>query len=146
LNHGFLFVGKEGTITFIFKHFPLIRKYKDNGDLISEQYIKNEMFKEKESYNKDMNSKRPDTMAAYIEITHYADSLEGKLYLFDDVSPRIWIREIDENGQINKTYWGDVGDIFSESAFKVRREKGRLKFYVLQSSPEAKVLIFGEKH
>lgn len=142
LNAGFLFVGTNGAITFVFKHLPIIRRYRTTGEFTSEQFLKNDMFIEKEKYNREMNSKRPDTAAAYIEIVHHADVMDDVLYLYDYVPPRMWIRAVDDKGRIGATYWAIVGEKYSETEFKVRRENGRIKFYVLQSSPEARVEIF----
>jgi len=145
LNNTRLFPGKEKTISVVFKHLPIIRKYRETGELISERRLEYEMSKEKERYNKEMNANRPNTGGAYIEIVHQADMTENGLFLYDYVPPRIWIRQADEDGAVKATYWAHVGDKYSETAFKVRRENGAFRFYVLESSPEAKVQIFGIK-
>ncbi len=115
--------------------------------MIAEYRIETEVFNEKEKYNRRLHSYRPEDKVAYIKVVHCAEIMDNTLFLVDFIPPRLWIREVDENGKIVKTYWANVGEEnFVVTSILPVKYKNLIKFFVPQSVKEAKIYIFTPKN
>jgi hypothetical protein len=146
MNDSLLFIDKEGEIITLFCFLPIVRRYSAKGTLLGEYRLETDMFKIKEKFNKESNSKRPSGGPAfYYPIVHCADFLDDRIYILTYVPPRIWIWEIDKRGNIFKTYWAFIESEFIWSDILVKKDDRRMNFYILQRGPEAKVCVFAPK-
>jgi hypothetical protein len=146
LNRAFLFLNKKGEVLVVFMYFPIVRRYSQKGSLIAEHYIKTEMMEEKEKHNKKLYSYRPQERVAYIQAVHCAKIHGDHLFILDYVPPRIYIMEMNEAGQLENTYWAKVVDKYLAFSLLPDKENDRMKFYVLQKNPEARINIFLPKN
>lgn len=143
LNESFLFINKKDEILQVFARFPIIRKYSRQGQLIAEHRLEGEIFNEKEKYNRKIHSYRPGGRAAYTRVFKCGEIMDNSLFLVDFIPPRLWIREVDDNGKIVKTYWAYVSEeVFVAKAIMPVKDKNQIKFFIPNSVGDAKIYIF----
>jgi hypothetical protein len=146
LNRTFLSLNRKGELLVVFEFFPIVRKYSQKGILVAEYHIETEMMAEKEKYNKELYSYRPQERVSYIQVIHRAEEFGNHLFMLDYVPPRIYIMEMNEEGKLENTYWANVGEKYFAFDILPKKEKNRMMFYVLQRNPEAKINIFALKN
>jgi len=146
LNRTFLSLNQKGELLVSFEFFPIVRKYSQKGTLDAEYHIETEMMAEKEKYNKELYSYRPQERVSYIQAIHCAEEFGDHLFMMDYVPPRIYIMEMNEEGKLENTYWANVGEKYLAFDIMPKKDKNRMMFYVLQRNPEAKINIFTTKN
>jgi hypothetical protein len=144
LNDAVLLLDRAGFLRLLFRHLPILRTYRRSGELVDTTTIVDGTFREREKANLENYLERPDSRPEYVKIFRQADICDGRLYLFDFIPPRIWIRRVDPAGLVETIYWDCVGDDFSEAGFKVRRKRDGVKFYLLREKPEPSIVVYAE--
>jgi len=147
LNQGGLALSRSGEILFAFKFFPIIRKYSQNGDILAEFEIQNEIMKAKGKINLEGYELRlKNEEVAWTPAIHTIKTYKNKIYIMNH-SPRLEILEIDNEGEIKSTFWLNVAskEGFSVADFLVLDKDNQIQFYILQRNPEPKVLVLGIK-
>lgn len=142
LNAVTLDLNKKGELLMAFRHFPIVRKYSDKGELLAEYQI--DHFKWKE-YGKE-NRKGVSRQGGYFNtIKRIKGSYEG-FYLLN-VVPRIEILEFDKNGKLIMDYWHlGFSYLSATEDFIVQKRRNENIFYILQQRSEGnKVCIYGQK-
>jgi hypothetical protein len=146
LNRAFISLNSKGEILVAFEFFPIVRKYSQKGTLVGEFHIETEMMVEKEKYNNELYSLRPQESASFIQAVYRAREFGGHLFMLDFVPPRIYIMEMDEEGKLENTYFAIVGEKYFAVDILPKKEKNRMIFYILQRNPEAKANLFAPKN
>jgi len=136
LNSRRLALNSRGELWVAFTYFPLVRKYSQNGKLVSEFKIKNLIMEAKEKYNFKKigrgiasNAQRVGYMEVIVDIEAYGD----KIYLLSH-HPRLEITEIHENGKLGITYWKEFQEVYKTKDFVVQESEGKLQFIILHSN------------
>jgi hypothetical protein len=150
-NDSRVFLSQTKTeIIALFEHYALIRRYTPEGKLIKEMTIESPIFRELEKYNYKRAYTNPSPQVVRLpRITAGVKAIGNKIYVLSHL-PRLEIIELDLEGRILRTYYSEsLRDVVNLTGFDARIEAegntsvGRLVFYVLQSSDEAKLHIFG---
>jgi len=146
LNQANLALTKDGEILLAFRFFPIIRKYSQSGDLLAEFKIKNEILKAKEKINLEGHELRQKEKVAYTSAILAIKTFREKIYILY-TTPRLEILEINNEGEIEATYWANVNreEGFSVGDFIVLDQNDQIRFYVLQRIPQARIIVFGKK-
>ena len=146
LNNASLALSRNGEILLAFRFFPIIRKYSLKGDLLAEFKIKNEILKAKEKINLEGHKLRQREKVAYTSAINAIKTFRDKIYILY-TTPRLEILEINNEGEIEATYWTNVNreEGFSVGDFIVLDQNDQIRFYVLQRIPQARVIVFGKK-
>ena len=146
LNMASLALTRNGEILLAFRFFPIIQKYSLNGDLLAEFKIKNEILKAKEKINLEGHKLRQKEKVAYTSAIIAMETFRDKIFILYTM-PRLEILEINNEGEIEATYWANVNreNGFSVGGFTVLEQDRKLRFYIAQRIPQAKVIVFGKK-
>lgn len=135
-SQAYLVAGQDKVIV-AFKHYPLIRIYAENGDLIREVNIDIKLLKELEKYNYDEKFTNP--APGIINLTRIIagiQTMEDRIFILLHL-PIIEIIEIDYSGNLINTYYSNqIKDIVDYKGFVLKGEKDDLKFFIITSSPE----------
>lgn len=145
-SDGNIFINKNKEIVIVFRFFPIIRRYSKAGALLAEYHIKTQAFDEKEKFNiKSIDdAQRQKKNPACYQVVSSAEISGDHLFISDFDTQRYWIREINEKGNILRTFWAHVAEGFADMDIFPREENGQMTFYVLRrgSSPWPGVSIF----
>lgn len=146
LNNASLALTRNEEILLAFKFFPIIRKYSLKGELLAEFKIKNEILTAKDKINLEGHKLRQKEKVAYTSVIMAMKTFRDKIYIFY-TTPRLEILEINNEGEIEATYWANINreDGFSAGDFTVLHQNDQIRFYVLQRIPQPRVIVFGEK-
>jgi len=137
LNSRTLALNSKGELYVAFTYFPLVRKYSSDGELLAEFRIENLITEAKENFNLKRIGEgiaNPIRRFGYMEVTVDIEIFKDKIYLMSDY-PRLEILVMDETGKVTSTYWKDYQEIYEACDFLVQEIGGKVKFYVLFSSP-----------
>jgi len=137
LNSRTLALNSKGELYVAFTYFPLVRKYSSDGELLAEFRIENLITEAKENFNLKRIGEgiaNPIRRFGYMEVTVDIEVFKDKIYLMSDY-PRLEILVMGEDGMITSTYWKEYQEVYEASDFLVQEIGGKVKFYVLHSSP-----------
>ncbi len=147
LNSRTLAVDSQGELWVAFTYFPVVRKYSNQGDLISEFKINNLIMKAKEQYNLKKIGRgiaRSSQRVGYMEVIEDIEAYKDKIYLLSHY-PRLEITELKQNGETGKTYWKEFLEVYKTKGFVIQEKEGEIRFMVLRSDhPNYSVDVFKE--
>jgi hypothetical protein len=136
-------------IITVFEHYPLVRRYSPDGNLIKEFRININILNRLEKYNYKKQFTNPSAQVIRLpRLIAGVKVIGNRIYILAHL-PRLEIIEVDMDGNIRDYYYSEaLKDVLNLSGFEVSRrtEKeagGGILFYVIQSSEEAKLYIFG---
>ena len=125
-----------------FQHFPIVRKYSLEGDLISEFKIDHEGMAKLEKTNlENYKAYLIQTSGRGIRLHPIIIGIrasQNRFYLLH-IDQNIEILEYDTNGYLTTTYWCQRPEGYSASDFIVREERDILSFYLLQITPNNRI-------
>jgi hypothetical protein len=136
--------GDELLLAFVF--FPIIRKYSQEGNLLTEKHIDYGPWREKEANN---IAAYKDSLASAINPSFYAvmnaiRNWKRRLFILS-LLPERTILELDAALRVKSVYLDANRSDYFAVDFIVSEDEGGLKFYVLQVMPENVVDVFGYK-
>ena len=145
-NAGVLALTDQHDIVFGFQFLPMLRKYSQQGNLLSEHKIHYSRLVENEKKNRrafaasDADMHPPSLSYILNDLRIW----QGRIFVLN-CSPYVEILELDEKGFVKSTYQSrEQPDYFSMS-FLVREIDRRLNFLVLQRLPDNVIDIYGRK-
>jgi hypothetical protein len=140
-------LNQRGELIVAFVYFPLILKYSQSGELLEEWKMDLEDMKDTEAHNMKHLSGSTDT-AGFRSIICSLRISGSVIYLLRSY-PRMQILEIDEKSKKINIYWFGSSTEFRVSDFFIHEwhdnKKFGKEFFVVQKSPESKILVFRPK-
>jgi hypothetical protein len=120
--------------------FDYLRKYSKDGKLLLETKLKHKYVNEKSKIN--MKSKFIKGVRSFYETITNIYSTKNAIYVLITY-PRIEILEFDNNFQLRKVFWAEIGpqDLIRDF-FVLEESNGQLLFYILRCFPEEKIEVF----
>lgn len=136
----------KSEIYAAFVHFPIVRKYNLEGDLIAEFKISNASMEERAKYNLKQSKKQEK--GEKVGVSHVIESIRVAndcIYLMR-CDPTLEIFQIDFFGKVKKIYYtGNTVKDYYALDFEVISKEKELLFFVLQIGPDNIVNVFKTK-
>jgi hypothetical protein len=143
LNHVKLALNRYGELFAAFEHFPVVRKYSTDGELLIEFRIEHKAIETQEEINQERISSQKRGVG-YVIIISAIKASRDRIYILHTV-PRIKILEFSNNGKQKSIYWYVRPYEYPVRDFLVRNRGKEKLFYFLQTSPENKIEVFSPK-
>ncbi len=144
-NQALLATDKEGKLLVAFAHWPIIRKYSEEGELEAEYRIEDKIMKDNENFNLKQQKPKPKGQPTR------SKPVINSFYLMDDnfyllrAYPQIEILEFANNAEQKAVYKYYPEDKYLSTDFLIVNRVNKKFFYVLQRNPENRVDVFGIK-
>jgi hypothetical protein len=144
-NQANIEINAKGELYVAFRFLPIVRKYSQKGNLLSELRIDHEIMKEFEKFNLNNQSLiAKKERAKWKPVINMIRASENGFYIFHNF-PRIEILEFNSDGNQIAHYWKEYFPYLAHY-FIAHNDGNNKLFYVLQIYPEAKIDVFGPKH
>jgi hypothetical protein len=133
-----VFLSLSGSeIIAAFQHYPIVRRYSQNGILINEFRMNSKILNELEKYNdkKDFTNPRPRVLNLPV-LVEGISVLGDRLFILLGL-PRLEILEYGLDGKPRNTYYSDIPkEIIRMWRLIVTEEEDGLRFYVSTTTYE----------
>lgn len=144
-NYAQISINQKGELFVAFRFYPIVRKYSQKGELLAEFKIDHKLLKKLEKDNlKNQAILAKRKRASYKPVTHSLRASDDGFYIFHNY-PRIEILEFDNNGRKRTHYWNTQNFPYLVSSFIVLNKGSEKLFYIVQTYPNCKVDVFGQK-
>jgi len=146
LNFVYLEKNARNEIFAVYRYFPIIRKYSQEGELLFEHSLNNAAMRKIAQINMDRNrSSKAELKRRYILNVIATRMFKDHLFLFcQSMNP--FILEYDDQGKQTAIYRiNRDGQYIAKDLIVMEDEDGRKIFHLLQVFPESKVDIYSER-
>jgi len=139
-----LSMNNKNEIFLTWWFFPIVRRYSERGELLSEYKIEHKIMQEDGKKNYEVLSKTSDSSPRLDIITTNIRAKDDGFYLLR-YYPRIELLEVGLDGEIKNIYWADQTYDFIASDFLIKEDDKEKYFYILQRYPENKIIVYSAK-
>jgi hypothetical protein len=135
----------NNTLYIAFKHFPIVRKYSLQGELLEELRINNNVMKDREKKNlKAYKTSLRGKKVGFFPVINNICVTENSFFLLH-LQQTIEITEFGHDGDLLAIYWCPRPEKYDSEDFIVREVDDSILFYLLQFMPDKKIDIFRPK-
>lgn len=144
-NQVILATDKEGKLLLAFAHWPIIRKYSEEGEFDAEYRIEDKIMKDNENFNLKQQKPKPKDQPTHSRpVINSFYFMDENFYLLR-AYPQIEILEFSINSEQKAVYKYYPEDIYRSTDFFIVNRNDNKLFYVLQRNPENRVDVFSIK-
>lgn len=139
-------INKKAELYVAFLYNATVRKYSQEGNLLAEFKIHNNMMQEMEKLNiKRGASVSNKKKVGFFNVIDAIKATQDGFYILHHSPPRVEIFEFDNQGNQQYAHWIQSDNCFFNDFLVVDEAKEKL-FYLLQAYPDLKIDVFGRKH